>query len=88
MPDGELKIPDQKELEKELQEYLSKKFGAKVKIMSPLMSKHKDQQDNTLMEFPDYIAARKSHPAARISILDTVHICLESDMVHLTKKIN
>ena len=31
------KIPDQKELEKELSEYLSKKYGDRVKIVSPFM---------------------------------------------------
>ena len=31
------KIPDQKELEKELSEYLSKKYGNRVKIISPLV---------------------------------------------------
>jgi len=31
------KIPDQKELERELSEYLSKKYGDRIKIISPLM---------------------------------------------------
>jgi endopeptidase Clp ATP-binding regulatory subunit ClpX len=31
------KIPDQKELEKELSDYLSKKYGNRIKIMSPLV---------------------------------------------------
>jgi len=31
------KIPDQKELEKELSEYLSKKYGDRVKIVSPIL---------------------------------------------------
>ena len=31
------KIPNQKELEKELSEYLSKKYGSRVKIISPLV---------------------------------------------------
>jgi ATP-dependent Clp protease ATP-binding subunit ClpX len=31
------KIPDQKELERELSEYLSKKYGERVKIVSPLV---------------------------------------------------
>ena len=31
------KIPDQKELEKELSEYLSKKYGDRVKIISPFV---------------------------------------------------
>ncbi len=35
--DGSKKIPDQKELEKELSEYLSKKYGGRIKIISPLV---------------------------------------------------
>ena len=31
------KIPNQKELEKELSEYLSKKYGNRVKIISPVV---------------------------------------------------
>jgi len=31
------KIPNQKELEKELSEYLSKKYGCQIKVMSPMM---------------------------------------------------
>ena len=31
------KIPDQKELEKELSDYLSKKYGNRIKIISPLL---------------------------------------------------
>ncbi|MGD8685868.1 MAG: ATPase, partial [Syntrophobacterales bacterium] len=37
MADDERKVPDQKELEKELSDYLSKKYGAQVKIVSPMM---------------------------------------------------
>ncbi|MCG6982945.1 MAG: AAA family ATPase [Deltaproteobacteria bacterium] len=37
MADDERKVPGQKELEKELSDYLSKKYGARVKIVSPLM---------------------------------------------------
>jgi len=32
---GSGKIPNQRELEKELSEYLSKKYGSRVKIISP-----------------------------------------------------
>ena len=35
--DDEFKLPDQKELEKELGDYLSKKYGGRIKIVSPLM---------------------------------------------------
>jgi ATP-dependent Clp protease ATP-binding subunit ClpX len=37
MSEDERKVPGQKELEKELSDYLSKKYGARVKIVSPLM---------------------------------------------------
>jgi endopeptidase Clp ATP-binding regulatory subunit ClpX len=37
MAEDEKKVPDQKELEKELSDYLSKKYGARIKIVSPLM---------------------------------------------------
>ena len=29
------KIPDQQELEKELSEYLSKKYGSRIKVLAP-----------------------------------------------------
>ncbi len=35
--DGSGRIPNQKELEKELSDYLSKKYGGRVKIISPLV---------------------------------------------------
>ena len=31
------KLPNQKELEKELSDYLSKKYGDRIKIVSPLL---------------------------------------------------
>jgi endopeptidase Clp ATP-binding regulatory subunit ClpX len=37
------KIPNQKELEKELSDYLSKKYGSRVKIVSPLVFPKSDQ---------------------------------------------
>jgi len=37
MAEDERKVPGQKELEKELSDYLSKKYGARIKIVSPLM---------------------------------------------------
>lgn len=37
MSDKSHRIPDQKELEKELSEYLSKKYGAQIKVISPMM---------------------------------------------------
>lgn len=45
------KLPDHKELEKELSEYLSKKYGGKIKIISPLVfpkseRDHSDIQEN------------------------------------------
>ncbi|MEE9612788.1 MAG: AAA family ATPase, partial [Desulfatiglandales bacterium] len=43
---GSGKIPDQKELEKELSEYLSKKYGNRIKIISPFVFP-KDQEVST-----------------------------------------
>lgn len=37
MSDHEFKLPDQEELEKELSEYLSKKYGQPIKVVSPMM---------------------------------------------------
>jgi len=37
MPDECQQIPDQKELERELSEYLSKKYGCRIKVISPMM---------------------------------------------------
>ena len=42
--DDESKLPDQKELEKELSDYLSKKYGGRIKIVSPLMVPRAAQQ--------------------------------------------
>lgn len=42
------KFPDQEELEKELSEYLSKKYGYRIKVISPMMMPQaKDSQDKT-----------------------------------------
>ena len=38
----EQRIPNQKELEKELSEYLSKKYGDRIKIVSPLLFPQSD----------------------------------------------
>ena len=32
------KMPDQEELEKELSEYLSKKYGYRIKVVSPMLA--------------------------------------------------
>ena len=37
-------VPDQKELEKELSEYLSKKYGGRVKVISPLVFPKTDEK--------------------------------------------
>ena len=39
------KLPNQQELEKELGEYLSKKYGDRVKIISPFVVPQKDEAD-------------------------------------------
>lgn len=46
MPDDFDKIPDQEDLEKELSDYLSKKYGARIKVISPMMmSQTKETED-------------------------------------------
>jgi endopeptidase Clp ATP-binding regulatory subunit ClpX len=47
MPDGEQKIPDQKELEKELSEYLSKKYGGRIKIVFPKAARERTEDEDT-----------------------------------------
>jgi ATP-dependent Clp protease ATP-binding subunit ClpX len=37
MPDSEDKIPDQKELEKELNDYLGKKYGDRIRLVVPML---------------------------------------------------
>jgi ATP-dependent Clp protease ATP-binding subunit ClpX len=37
MPDESNKFPDQEELEKELSDYLSKKYGVRIKVISPVV---------------------------------------------------
>jgi ATP-dependent Clp protease ATP-binding subunit ClpX len=45
MPDDILKLPDQEQLEKELSDYLSKKYGYRIKVVSPMMlSQPEDSQ--------------------------------------------
>lgn len=43
----EQKIPSQKELERELSDYLSKKYGDRIKIVSPLLYPQGDQTETT-----------------------------------------
>ena len=43
----EQRIPNQKELEKELSDYLSKKYGDKIKIISPLLYPQSDPDKTT-----------------------------------------
>jgi ATP-dependent Clp protease ATP-binding subunit ClpX len=48
MSDDILKLPDQEQLEKELSEYLSKKYGYRIKVISPMMlSQADDSQQET-----------------------------------------
>jgi len=46
MAEFEKKVPDQKELEKELSDYLSKKYGTRIKIVSPLMLPKAGEQES------------------------------------------
>ncbi|MBW1829768.1 MAG: AAA family ATPase, partial [Deltaproteobacteria bacterium] len=41
--DGSGKVPNQKDLEKELSEYLSKKYGGRIKIITPLVFPRMDE---------------------------------------------
>lgn len=45
MSDELNKIPDQEELEKELSEYLSKKYGCRIKVISPMMMSQNKESD-------------------------------------------
>ena len=48
MTDKPPKFPDQEELEKELSDYLSKKYGHQVKVISPmLMPRGRESQEQT-----------------------------------------
>ena len=42
MADDSFKLPDQEQLEKELSEYLSKKYGYRIKVVSPMMLPQSD----------------------------------------------
>ncbi|MBW1764453.1 MAG: hypothetical protein JRJ23_06900, partial [Deltaproteobacteria bacterium] len=37
------KLPNQQELEKELSDYLSKKYGSRIKIISPFLTPKEDE---------------------------------------------
>ena len=37
MKDSDSKVPDQKELEKELNEYLGKKYGDRIRLVVPML---------------------------------------------------
>ena len=72
--EGGGKIPDQKELEKELSDYLSKKYGGRVKIISPLMIPkiEKDEsEDDGLLDNPGPIAEFSLFPEELESYLDS-----------------
>ncbi len=45
MADEYHKVPNQEELEKELSEYLSKKYGYRIKVISPMMSQTRESPD-------------------------------------------
>jgi endopeptidase Clp ATP-binding regulatory subunit ClpX len=47
------KFPDPKELEKELSEFLSKKFGGQVKLATPIVMPHKSSSDQVEAPVPD-----------------------------------
>ena len=43
MADDSFKLPDQEQLEKELSDYLSKKYGYRIKVVSPMMLSQPDE---------------------------------------------
>jgi ATP-dependent Clp protease ATP-binding subunit ClpX len=45
MPEKYQRIPDQKELEKELSDYLSKKYGMQIKVVTPMMMPEAAESD-------------------------------------------
>lgn len=47
MPDEPPKFPDQEALEKELSDYLSKKYGYRIKVISPMMSAPQKETQET-----------------------------------------
>jgi ATP-dependent Clp protease ATP-binding subunit ClpX len=61
---GGEKLPDQQELEKELSEYLSKKYGNRIKIISPFLFP-KEQEDLT----DDHGTAAKKEPIPPFDML-------------------
>src|SRR4030043_1763057 len=61
---GSEKLPDQQELEKELSEYLSKKYGNRIKIISPFLFP-KEQEDVT----DDSVTAVKKEPIPPFNML-------------------
>lgn len=52
MEDSDSKVPDQKELEKELNEYLGKKYGDRIRLVVPMLFP-KTQADDTSKEEKD-----------------------------------
>jgi ATP-dependent Clp protease ATP-binding subunit ClpX len=52
MKDSDFKVPDQKELEKELNEYLGKKYGDRIRLVVPMLFP-KSQPDETSKEDKD-----------------------------------
>ncbi len=52
MEDSDSKVPDQKELEKELNEYLGKKYGDRIRLVVPMLFP-KSQTDDTSKEEKD-----------------------------------
>jgi len=52
MNDSDFKVPDQKELEKELNEYLGKKYGDRIRLVVPMLFP-KSQADETSKEDKD-----------------------------------
>jgi len=83
------KIPDQKELEKELSDYLSKKYGNRVKIISPLVFPKVDEvsTDKTGKEGAGELPAFDMLPEELESYLNSFVVKQEQAKVILSTKV-
>ena len=71
---GRDKIPNQQELEKELSDYLSKKYGNRVKIISPLLFPKTDETSTD--------DARKNRDSGGLASFDM----LPEDRISVTRR--
>jgi hypothetical protein len=58
MKDSDFKVPDQKELEKELNEYLGKKYGDRIRLVVPMLFP-KAQSEEVSKEEKEFSGGKK-----------------------------